>query len=69
MEIETTAVKNADERKKVAAMTNEQLASIVMKPMSRQQRRQWYRDNRKKLNLPPWAELQNIKATEHGIES
>lgn len=56
MEIQST---KAEEIKDAA--TKRALEGI--KPnMTRAERRKWYRENKKKLGLPSWDELQNIKA-------
>jgi hypothetical protein len=66
MEIETTQLKKEDDFE----MVQPSLEALGLKPgMTRSERRAWYRENKRKLNLPPWDQLVNIKATQHGIES
>lgn len=56
MEIQTTKTEEVRDKEMEAAMSG-------IKPnMTRKERRKWYKENRKKLGLPSWGELQNIKA-------
>lgn len=56
MEIITTEI----EKKKDEEL--EKALEDIHANMTRKERREWYRRNKRKLNLPSWGELQNIKA-------
>lgn len=34
---------------------------IGMRTMKRKERRQWYRDNKARLKLPPWGQLEGLE--------